>query len=365
MSAPPAVIITPRLPPQICGIGAYSWLAHKHRPDDSSPAHFLVMDGAAESRALLGWDAISDFSGDSGKLGEALDRAGPANILLHYAGRAYQRFGCPIWMPGALGKWKAKFPNGHLTVFFHEIPGRMPRLSRHFILGKINSRIIRQLAALADELVTNTEHHAAMLRKLSGRDDIHCICVGSNIEPVASSPEPRIKTEFIVFGLPFGRLQTLRLFDAEIRRWQANRRLTALHLIGPEDEKFTAQANELIDAWPTPSSAVRHGLLPGPDVSRLFARAQFALNNVTAETWSKSGVFMACAATGCAAVLKVGATQFTPLSSAVLADEVEKLSDAELGSRTVSLKAWYYQNADWVVTAARLTALSEPKEPAP
>lgn len=364
MSAPPAVIITTRLPPQICGIGAYSWLAHKHRPDDSSPASFLVLDGAAESRALLGWDAITDFNGDPRKLGQALDRAGPANVLLHYAGRAYQRFGCPVWMPGVLGKWKAKFPKGRLTVFFHEIPGRLPRLSRHFLLGKINSRIIRQLAAMADELVTNTEHHAAMLRTLSGRDDLHCICVGSNIEPVASSPEPRMKTEFIIFGLPFGRLQTLRLFDSDIRRWQASRRLTALHLIGPEDQKFTAQANELINAWPTPSSAVRHGLLPAPDVSRLFARAQFALTNVTAETWSKSGAFMACAATGCAAVIKTGEAQLVPISSAIRAEEVEKISDAELASRTVSLKAWYYQNADWDVTARQLAALSEPRESA-
>ena len=140
--------------------------------------------------------------------------------------------------------------------------------------------------------------------------------------------------------------------------------MTALHLIGPEDQKFTTQANELIDAWPAPSSAVRHGLLPGPDVSRLFARAQFALTNVTAETWSKSGAFMACAATGCAAVIKAGETQFMPLSSAIRAEEVEKISDAELASRTVSLKAWYYQNADWDVTARRLAALWKPKEPA-
>ncbi len=364
MTAPPAVIITTRLPPQVCGIGAYSWIAHKHRPPESSPAEFLVVDGAAESRALLEFDTITDFNGNPGALGQALDRAGPANVLLHYAGRAYQRFGCPTWMPGVLGKWKAKFPKGRLTVFFHEIPGGVPRLSRHFLLGKLNSRIIRQLAGMADALVTNTEQHAALLRKLSGRDDLHCLYVGSNIEPVASSPEPRITTEFIIFGLPFGRWQTLRIFASEIRRWQAARRLTALHLIGPDDQKFTAQANELIDAWPTPSSAVRHGLLPAPDVSRLFARAQFALTNVTAETWSKSGAFMACAATGCAAVIKAGGPQLVPLSSAILAEEVEKISDAELASRTVSLKAWYYQNADWNVTAGRLAALSEPKEPA-
>ncbi len=51
---------------------------------------------------------------------------------------------------------------------------------------------------------------------------------------------------------------------------------------------------------------MRHGFLPDAEVSRLFARARFALTNVTPETWSKSGVFMACAATGCAAVIKIG-----------------------------------------------------------
>ena len=364
MSASPSVVITTRLPPQICGIGAYSWLAHQHRPSDSPPAEFFVMEGAAESRALLGWDAITDFNGNPEKLAQALDRAGPASILLHYAGRAYQRFGCPTWMPGVLAKWKAKFPDGRLSIFFHEAPGKLPRLSRQFLLGKIGARIIRQLAAVADIVVTNTENHVAILRALSGREDVHFLPVGSNIEPIANSAQPRLSTEFVVFGLPFGRLQTLRTFDAEIRGWQANQRLTALHLIGPEDEKFTPEANELMDSWPQPAIAVRHGILPNAEISRLFARAQFALTNVTSETWSKSGAFMACAAMGCAAVVKHGETLTVPLSYAIAASEVQKISDVELASRTVSLKAWYYQNADWSVTAKRLAALSENTEPA-
>ena len=79
MSASPSVVITTRLPPQICGIGAYSWLAYKHRPNDSSPTAFFVMEGATESRALLGWDDITDFNGNPRKLAEALDRAGIAS----------------------------------------------------------------------------------------------------------------------------------------------------------------------------------------------------------------------------------------------------------------------------------------------
>jgi len=364
MNASRSVVITTRLPPQVCGIGAYSWLAHQHRPNDLLPAEFFVMEGAAESRALLAWDAITDFNGNPKTLAQALDRAGPANVLLHYAGRAYQRFGCPTWMPGVLSKWKAKFPDGRLSIFFHEAPGKLPRLSRQFLLGKISARIIRQLAIVADNLVTNTESHVALLRKLSGREDIHLLPVGSNIEPVANSPQPRVGTEFIIFGLPFGRLQTLRTFEAEIRSWQANGRLTALHLIGPEDEKFTAQANELMAGWPKPAIAVRHGALPNAEISRLFARAQFALTNVTSETWSKSTAFMACAAMGCAAVIKTGETRPFPLSYAIVANEVQKISDVELASRTVSLKAWYYQNADWRVTAKRLAAFSETTEPA-
>ena len=364
MSASSSVVITTRLPPQICGIGAYSWLAHQHRPNDSPPIEFFVMEGAAESRALLGWDAITEFNGNPKKLAQALDRAGPANVLLHYAGRASQRFGCPTWMPEVLAKWKAKFPDGRLSIFFHETPGKFPRFSRQFLLGKISARIIRQLAAIADILVTNTDNHVAILREVSGREDIHFLPVGSNIEPVANSTQPRLSTEFIIFGLPFGRLQTLRTFDAEIRSWQANGRLTALHLIGPEDEKFTSQANELMDSWPQPTMAVRHGILPGAEISRVFARAQFALTNVTSETWSKSGTFMACAAMGCAAVVKHGETLMVPLSYAIAANEVQKISDVELASRTVSLKAWYYQNADWSVTAKRLAALSETTGPA-
>ena len=49
--------------------------------------------------------------------------------------------------------------------------------------------------------------------------------------------------------------------------------------------------------------------------------------------------------------------------TSTVAEEVEKISNVELASRTVSLKAWYYQNADWDVTAQRLAALWDTKEP--
>jgi hypothetical protein len=359
MSVRPLVIITTRLPPQTCGIGTYSWLAHKHRPNDSSPAAFLVMEGAADSRALLGWNAITDFNGDPGKLAEALDHAGATNVLLHYAGRAYQRFGYPVWLPGVLRKWKAKFPTGRLTVFFHEVAGELPRLSRHFLLGKIDARIIRQLAAMADALVTNTENHAAILRKLSGRDEVYSIPVGSNIEPVASSSQPRAETEFIIFGLPFGRWQTLQAFEPEIRKWRESGLLTKLHLIGPEDEKLAAQANPLLGCLS--DVVVHHGMLPEAEVSRLLAHSRFALTNVNLVRWSKSGAFMACAAHGCAAVIKEAETAI-PLCYAIAAKDVSDISAADVANRTAALQKWYEENANWTVTARCLAALAQTQE---
>jgi hypothetical protein len=356
MSALPAIVITTRLPPQICGIGAHSWLAHKYRPNHSTPVQFFVMEGASESRALLGWNAITDFHGDPRKLRHALDRAGATNILLHYAGRAYQRFGCPIWLPRVLRNWKAKFPNGHLTVFFHEVPGELPRLSRHFLLGKIDARIVRQLTAVADVLATNTDNHAAILRRLSGRNGIHCLPVGSNIQPVASSSQPRAGTEFVIFGLPFGRWQTLQAFEPQIRKWHESGLLTKLHLIGPEDERLAAQANPLIGSLP--GIVVRHGMLAEADVSRMLAHARFALTNVTLATWSKSGAFMACAAHGCAVVIKEKVSE-VPLCYAIAENEMGNISAAEIETRPVALKKWYEENATWTVTARRLAVLSQ------
>ena len=92
-----AVVISTRLPPRLCGVGTYSWLIHKHWPDATRPAAFLTMDGASDSRAFLGFDAITDFRGEPRTLEELLERAGATNVLLHYAGRGYHRFGCPIW----------------------------------------------------------------------------------------------------------------------------------------------------------------------------------------------------------------------------------------------------------------------------
>ena len=356
MNTRPLVIITTRLPPQVCGIGTYSWLLHRHWPFHNPQIEFLVVSGAAQSAAAVGHRAISEFNAKAGKFSRQLGRFGPANVLLHYAGRAYHRYGCPVWLPAVLGKWKARFPAGHLVIFFHELPGDFPVTSRHFWIDICNRLIIRKLTALADAIATNTNEHVKQIEKISGRRDAHLIPVGSNIETTGNVFAKRARTEFALFGLPFGRWQTLQMFDQEIRSWQKSEYLTKLHLIGPRDGKFDLRSDQLVAGWPNPGIVVRHGLLPSPEVSRLLARVQFGLTNATMENWSKSTAFMAYATHGCAVVGRM-MSDSEPLRFTVSPEEVPTISDVDLTRRTQSLRKWYDENADWNVLARKVSAL--------
>src|SRR5437879_2598007 len=171
MNARPFIIISTRLPPQLCGIGAYSWLLHRHWPGATSHVRFLVVECEAESAAVLKHSAIAEFNAKAANLSRALESAGGADVLLHYAGRAYHRYGCPIWLPEVLAKWKAKYPAGRLLIFFHELPGKFPITSRHYWINLCNRRIIRNLARPADVIVQNTSDHVTKVRKSSGSTD--------------------------------------------------------------------------------------------------------------------------------------------------------------------------------------------------
>lgn len=357
MTARPLTIITTRLPPDTCGIGAHSWFLREHWPNESSKFEFLVMEDAPGTGVTPLGDKVRAFHGRGSELRRELDRLGSTDVLLHYAGRAYQRFGIPLWMPRALARWRQQHRDSRLTIFVHELPGEFPITSRHFWLGRLNARIIARLSAIADVLVTNTEHHVRKLREISAREDILLAPVSSNITHEVA-PGPRSRTEFALFGLPFGRLQTLRLFQPHLRRWLATGRLTKLHLIGPHDEQFTSEADQLIRSLGNENAAVIHGTLPSGDVARILRRVGCALSNTSTETWSKSGTFMACAANHCPVVIASAPAHSGPFSFTVRAEEVEEISETEVAGRAAALADWYFKNADWPVIARRIASAS-------
>ena len=354
MNIRPLVVITTRLPPQVCGIGTYSWELQQHWPEPERRVEFLVMDEAAEPPGR----AATAFHGEGSQLKRLLARVGAADVVLHYSGRGYHRLGCPLWLPSVLGEWKKQHPTARLLVFFHEVPGRGLRfISPHFWLGQINGTIVRRLATLADVVVTNTADHASTLARLSGGKPVSFLPVASNIERVAVPEQRCAAGEFVVFGMSFGRLQTLQAFQPYVPQWHAAGRLARLHVIGPAGDEFTRAADQLMTAWPQSIDIVRHGMSRSEDVSRLLQQARFALTNVNEATWSKSGTFMACAIHRCAVVIAGSRGTAEPLSHVISAEEVHSIGDAEVDRRTAALAEWAEANASWPVISTRFATL--------
>src|SRR3712207_8859886 len=65
------------------------------------------------------------------------------------------------------------FRSARLTLFVHEVPGDLPITSRHHWLGRLSKAALRRLAKIADELITNTEHHAEQDRKSTRLNSSH------------------------------------------------------------------------------------------------------------------------------------------------------------------------------------------------
>ncbi|MFL6514664.1 MAG: hypothetical protein ACJ8M1_06535 [Chthoniobacterales bacterium] len=355
MQSRPLVIITTRLPPQICGIGTFSWLLDRDWPGDTSWHRFLVVDDRQPPDAAASVN-VTAFNGNWRTLEEALDGAAGADVLLHYAGRGFQRFGCPVGLPAALRRWKTKSPNSRLVIFFHELPASLPVTNRHYWVNLCSRRVAAKLAKLANVVVTNSQDHVRALKKFPDVKDIRCLPVSSNIRPVQNFQAKRIRTEFVVFGLPYGRWQTLERFANELQTWQRNGLLTKLHVIGVQDSKFDARANAVIASLGLTGHVIVHGELPPERISELLSTAEFALSPADAATWSKSSSLMAFLAHRCAVIAKAERNS-EPLSWSVAPEEVGKISDAEIQARTNAAKHWYDSNADWNVLARQVADL--------
>lgn len=356
MEAAPLLIVAPRLPPRACGIGTYAWQLNQHWPAGGGENRFLVFADAEASREHLHTDAIRAFPADARGFAEVLEQSSAADVLLHYAGRAYHRFGFPRWMPRAFAMWRKRHAARRLHVMFHELPADLPLLSKQGILQRLSFPVARALAEQATTTITNSAHHAAVLSRWLLRSDVKWMPVPSNIPAPEERTAERRRGEFLIFGLPYTRLQTLREFGESIRGWSQSGRLTRLHLVGPRDFKFSPQADALLAEMLPAGAVADHGELEPADVSRRLQGAELCLSSSNELTWSKSGTFMACAAHGCA-VVTPEACNSEPLKFTIAPEDVTAITAAVTEAKGQQLRRWYQQNAEWTLIAAGVAAI--------
>ncbi|MFN2477052.1 MAG: hypothetical protein ABR526_12025 [Chthoniobacterales bacterium] len=360
MEVAPLLIVAPRLPPRACGIGTYAWQLNQHWPRDGAANQFLVFADAAASREHLRTERIREFPAEARGFAGVLEQSGAADVLLHYAGRAYHRFGFPRWMPRAFAAWRNRDASRRLHVMFHELPADLPLFSKQGILQRLSFPVARALAEQAATTITNSAHHAAVLNRWKLRSEVRWMPVPSNIPAPAERTEQPQDGEFVIFGLPYTRLQTLREFSDAIRSWSESRRLTRLHLVGPRDFKFSPQADALLAEMLPRDVVVEHGELEPAQVSRAFHGAEFCLSSSNELTWSKSGTFMAYAAHGCA-VVAPRSFSAEPLAFTIAREDVTAITAHAAEAKGEQLRRWYGENAQWESIANRVAAIVQRK----
>jgi hypothetical protein len=90
-------------------------------------------------------------------LEEALARAEPAAVLLHYANYGYQRRGCPFWLLRALRRWRRGGPGRRLVTVFHEVYATGPPWRSSFWTQPLQKGIAAGTARASDALVTSLD----------------------------------------------------------------------------------------------------------------------------------------------------------------------------------------------------------------
>ena len=216
----------------------------------------------------------------------------PLSLLLHFSGYGYHPRGLCGWLlPQLQAARESLGPQLRVVVLFHELFASGPPWRSAFWLAGRQAGIARRLAQAADAVLTNTDHHAAWLRRRLPADTLlHVQPVFSNIGEPACVPAPQERRpELIVFGSASTRSRAL----ARLPRHANDLRALGIERVievGPPG------------ATPVMPAGMAHhhaGRLPQVELGALLQTVRYGLIDYPSVHLGKSGVFAAYAAQGC------------------------------------------------------------------
>lgn len=281
------VHIVPSLVPGACGVGDYAVRVANGLLAQGVQSRFVVCGVELLSRSAEN-DARGPFAIDvietdlSAGLAKTLRANRARTILVHYTGNGYDPFGSPRWLAKVLDAHRRR-SDVRVVTFFHETWQAPSLFSRRLYRTLFQRRVVRQMSALSDAIITNTRQRVADLSHQHDR----CIYL-----PVFSNIGERMDSTVksagnsVIFGLPARRQQT----------WEALARsphlLDALGVrtiadIGPGPISIPKQLHHL---------AITYGSLPSEQVSEIMAGASTAFIHYDNAQLGKSGILAAFAA---------------------------------------------------------------------
>lgn len=191
MSRRKVLVIVPRLPPSIDGVGDYSFKLTTGLSGDMQ-FDFLVCDPKWNGPDFLeSFKILKLKQRSSSELLKYLKQY--ETVFLHYVGYGYARRGCPFWLVQGLVIWR-KNKNFKLISFFHELYAFGSILTSQFWTSAFQQLIFRKLANVSDVIFTSKNNYSLKIKNVL-RDSnklVTTIPVFSNVGELA-------QTDFINF----------------------------------------------------------------------------------------------------------------------------------------------------------------------
>jgi hypothetical protein len=340
------IIVTPELSPAAGGVADYTLRLLENWP---GPANFKILIAQSDrnipssfsySVEKLGTDSLSILSQLPPKSGK---------VFLQYSAYGFDRFGYPRELLRALIDWKKK-THGRLVIMFHEIWTFWSPTNKNFFVQFFHRRALKRLLDCADHVFTSTQNQAEHLGKLSGKNPIHVLPVGSNVRRHEDVDLSRMPGHAVIFGLQRARVRGLRKWEARLNSLAAVGRIRKIIAVGAgSDPMLAKEETALLGALPLKEGFKQRGALPDREISKLLLSASFGIFAHDELSLTKSGTFMAYAAHELN-VLADFADQSKPPPICWLVTPSELLtgiSEPELKRRAEELFAWQRRVCSW------------------
>jgi hypothetical protein len=282
------VMIVPKLPPEIDGLGDYAMsLAKKLRQEFGINTWFIVCDPFWRGDLELEGFQISQIATHSSSaLLEKLKNF-PANVsvLVNYVLHAYSAKGCPFWLVDALKAWRRESAGATLITMFHEAYAdlRGP-WSTDFWLQPLQRNLSNALAQASDHVLTTCHTYLACLQQSSKkRHQIDVLPIPSNVGEIAqplllSKRQPRL----VIFGKSGNKANAYRALV---------KTSSILNKIGIQEIYDIGQsADDNVKALGL-IPIIRLGMLSERDISAILSNSLLGFLAYRHENLAKSGIF--------------------------------------------------------------------------
>lgn len=206
------IMIVPKLPPAIDGIGDYGLnLARQFYHAFGWRTHFIVGTPGWQGETEGDFFKVTVVEARSQNALLKLLPSPPATVLLQYAGHGYANRGCPMWLVNALKCWCQQ--GGTLVTMFHELYATRPLLSSAIVTRYVQKHLAIKLMRLSDRIFTNRQLYAEKIHRFSQKSAI-VMPVFSNVGE-CSKPKPlnARSRHLVIFGSSTSRRQIYQQYS--------------------------------------------------------------------------------------------------------------------------------------------------------